>query len=289
MIIDAHNHVGWLGVDPEKLIEDMDRNNIDKTWLLTWEVPENEVNWKQYALEFKPGEIGMPFSGVVEGLRKFPERIIGGYCPDPRSPDALDKLENAVDNYGIKVCGELKVRMTFDNPDALALYRLCGRKKLPVVIHLDYPFPLGIDKYPRYDYWYGGTIEAFERAVKACPDTMFIGHAPGVWAHISNDNGYKRELYPEGKVIPGGKLIKMLRENHNLFMDLSAGSARNALNRDMEFGKKFIMEFQDRLLFARDEFSNKLHLLLEDFSLPEDVLKKINYLNAENLLLKEGE
>jgi hypothetical protein len=31
MIIDAHNHVNWLGNTPEKFIENMDRHGIDVT------------------------------------------------------------------------------------------------------------------------------------------------------------------------------------------------------------------------------------------------------------------
>ncbi len=33
MIIDAHNHVNWLGYTPERTIENMDQNRIDITWL----------------------------------------------------------------------------------------------------------------------------------------------------------------------------------------------------------------------------------------------------------------
>ena len=66
------------------------------------------------------------------------------------------------------------------------------------------------------------SIEAFERAVSACPETTFIAHAPGFWAHISGDGRFEKETYPEGPVLPGGKAVKMLREYTNLYADLSA-------------------------------------------------------------------
>ena len=47
-----------------------------------------------------------------------------------------------------------------------------------ITIHLDYPIDQGSDPYPRPNYWYGGTLDALERAIVECPETVFIGHAP---------------------------------------------------------------------------------------------------------------
>lgn len=85
----------------------------------------------------------------------------------------------------------------YDNPDALRMFRFCGEKGIPVLVHIDYEFDTGV-KYPRPNWWYGGGIEALERAVKACPETDFIGHAPGFWSHISGDDLHDKEPYPEG-------------------------------------------------------------------------------------------
>ena len=284
MLIDAHNHVDWFGYTPEKLIENMDRHHIDVTWLLTWEASIEEFDKKKYMKIFKPGQPGMPFPSVIDAVLKYPDRFIPAYCPDPRKPDALDRLRAAVEYYGVKVCGEFKFRMMCDNIDAVRLYQLCGQYNLPVVVHLDYPIFHGNGTYPRPDYWYGGGLDAFERALRSCPDTVFIGHAPGFWSHISNDDKYLKTKYPKGSVIPDGELTRMLRTYPNLYADLSAQSARNALSRDMEFSKEFLLEFQDRLLFARDDFSDELQKLLEEFSLPETVLEKIYAKNALTLI-----
>ena len=65
--------------------------------------------------------------------------------------------------------------------------------------------------YPRPNWWYGGSLDAFERAVKACPDTVFIGHAPGFWAHISDDDQYDKVSYPGGPVVPGGRVGRLFK------------------------------------------------------------------------------
>ena len=284
MLIDTHNHVNWLGYGPEKIIENMDRNNIDITWLLSWEAPLDEIDQEMYMSKFFPGQNCMPLEHILEALRRFPDRFVAGYCPDPRQPAAVDRLLLAVSEYNVRVCGELKVRMMFDNLDALKLYRVCAQHHLPVVVHIDYPVPTGKGSYPRPDYWYGGGLEPFENALRKCPETVFIGHGPGFWGHISNDNAYLQTIYPKDPVQPGGDLYRLLREYPHLYADLSAGSACNALSRDKEVGKAFIIEFQDRLLFARDGFTDDLMNLLRSLALPMSVEQKIFGDNAAALL-----
>ena len=86
MIIDTHNHVRWHGYPAERIIKNMDENGIAKTWLLSWEAPMNEIDMAFYAKKFFPGRVGMPFTDVIEAASRFPERLIPGYCPDPRLP-----------------------------------------------------------------------------------------------------------------------------------------------------------------------------------------------------------
>lgn len=285
MIIDAHNHPDWHGHDLNKFIANMDKNNIDRTWLLSWESPADEFD-PEYFHVLPNGcesESPIPFSRCLSYIERAPERFVLGYSPDPRRPDAIDRLKAAVNIFGCRVCGELKLRMMLDNPDAIRMYRYCGEAGLPVTVHIDYEFDL-CRKYPRPNYWYGGGIDAFERAIKACPDTNFLGHAPGFWAHISGDDQYDKTAYPTGKVVPGGKMITMLRENPNLYCDISAGSGHNALSRDPEFAKEFLLEFQDRVLYARDYFDNIHQEFLNSIGLPEDVLAKIYSGNALKLV-----
>lgn len=284
MIIDIHNHPDWHGHNLEKFINNMDTYNIDKTWILSWEAPCDEYDPNTIKCTPEFGLHGpIPFSRCLSYVERAPDKFILGFAPDPRHPQAIDQLRAAVDIFGVKVCGELKLRMTYDNPDALRMFRFCGEKALPVIVHIDYEFNTG-SNYPRPNWWYGGGIEAFERAVAACPETIFIGHAPGFWAHISGDDKFDKEVYPTGSVLPGGELITMLHKYSNLYCDISAGSGCNALTRDPDFAKEFLIEFQDRVLYGRDYFDNIHQEFLNGLGLPETVLEKIYCKNALKLV-----
>lgn len=115
------------------------------------------------------------------------------------------------------------------------------------------------------------------------PQTVFIGHAPGFWTHISGDDRHLKEPYPSGPVLLGGKAVEILRRYPNLWADLSAGSALNALSRDTDFGRDFLLEFQDQMLYGRDNFDNRLQEFLNGLGLPADVLGKIYAGNARRL------
>ena len=284
MIIDIHNHPDWHGHNLEKFLENMRQNNIDVTWLLSWEAPDDEYDPYYYNTTSGSLEGGpVPFARVLSYSERAPGKFVLGYAPDPRKPGAIDKLQAAMSIYGVRIYGELKLRMMYDNFDAIRMYRFCGKKGLPVIVHIDYEFDTE-SRYPHPNWWYGGGIEAFERAVRACPETVFIGHAPGFWAHISGDDKYDKEPYPTGKVVEGGKVIKMLRECPNLYCDLSAGSGCNALSRDPEFAKKFLVEFQDRIMFGRDQFNDELQRFLNGLELPGTVYEKIYSGNALKLV-----
>ncbi len=284
-IVDAHNHPDWLAYDLPRFLDNMDSYGIEKTWLLTWECPDGEYDPHMYSPILIRDEHGYPisFAKCLDYKQRAPDRFVLGYAPDPRRPDAIDQLEAAIAIHGVRLYGELKLRMMYDNFDAIRMYRLCGEKGIPVTVHLDYEFPTG-SRYPRPNWWYGGGIEPFERAVRACPGTTFIGHAPGFWAHISADDLFDKQPYPTGPVFPGGKVPEMLRAYPNLWADLSAGSALTAISRDRAFGIDFLLEFQDRLLFARDNFDDRMQRYLNSLELPEEVLGKLFGGNALRLV-----
>jgi len=295
MIIDAHNHPDWHEHNLERFLENMDHFGIDKTWLLSWECPTDEYSpgfnhavplCVAHSSPYSISGIGpIPFEKCLEYKRLAPERFILGYAPDPRRPDAIDKLKSAVNIYGVQVCGEVKLRMMYDNPDAVRMFRYCGEAGLPVTLHFDNDSATktGVN-YPRPSYWYGGDIYTLERLLKLCPETKFLGHAPGFWCHISNDDLGWTTPYPKGPVVPGGKIEVMLEKYPNLYCDISAGSGAFALGRDLEYTKNLFIRFQDRILFARDYFDN-LHLpLIRSLELPKEVEEKILYKNAEAIL-----
>jgi len=242
MIIDAHNHPDWRGHDFAKFMKNMDEFKIDVTWLLSWESPDDEYDPHANHVVSEVSEHGpIPFARCLKYKQLAPERFVIGHAPDPRRPEAIDQMSALVDIYGVKIYGEFKYRMMMDNPDAIRMFHFCSEKNLPVVFHIDYELPRST-RYPRPNYWYGGDHDALERALQLCPETIFLGHAPGFWARISGDDQYLTISYPKGKVQPGGAVVELLRKYPNLYCDLSGGSGHNALNRDHEHAKEFVLE-----------------------------------------------
>jgi len=145
MLIDTHNHVGYINKDASAVIADMDALGIDKTWLLTWNLrPEEDSAGYHHGCDPRYARAdgthaAIPFPTVVEACRLFPTRFIPGYCPDPWLGNAPQLLEAAVNIHGVRVCGEWSYRMTLDDPRALELFHAAGRLKTPIVLHMDVP------------------------------------------------------------------------------------------------------------------------------------------------------
>ncbi len=292
-IIDTHQHVFWWNRDDAGLIADMDDHGIEYAWLLTWEIAPNE-HAEGYVKALNP--VRMRADGTMEGIvledlliakSHYPDRFVLGFCPHPLRGDASARLQEAASMYGVKVCGEWKFRIPFDDPRCIRLFRAAGELGMPVVLHLDVPFlPDENGKPTYYDTWYGGTVDNLERALLACPETTFIGHAPGFWREISADAATTREVYPKGPVKAPGRIHQLLEEHPNLHADLSAGSGRFALERDPEHARKFLTEFSGRLLFARDYYGKELHDFLSTLDLDEETVANIYWRNAERLVPK---
>lgn len=283
MIIDSHNHPNYLNMTCEKILENMKAYNIDRTWLLSLETPEFEYSPGYHRITWG-NELGpIPFTNCLACVEKAPEKFVLGYAPDPRKPYAIDRLEAAIEQFGVRVYGEVMLRMMYDNPDAVSMFRYCGKRGLPVIVEVNYGIGEG-GPYATPGYWYGGGIDAFERAVRQCSDTVFLGHGPGFWAHISGDDLYLKESYPKGPVRAGGRVAELMRTYDNLYCDLSAGSGLNALKRDRAFSKEFILEFQDRMLYGRDDWDNNLQEFLSSLELPAEVLGKIYAGNSLTLV-----
>ncbi len=289
-IIDTHQHVFWHGRDDRGLIADMDEHGIDCAWLLTWEIAPGEDD-VQYHGVLNPvhrrddgTHRGIPLEDLLRARDAFPGRFVLGYCPHPlaRSPEKL--LEAAVEMYGIRVCGEWKCRLPFDDPRCLELFRAAGAMNLPVVLHLDVPYLPDAEGKPVYQpNWYGGTVHNLERALQACPETVFMGHAPGFWREISGDADASPDVYPDGPVVPGGRLYRLFEAYPNLRADLSAASALRALARDHRHAIDFLVRFRERLFFGRDYYGGDLNAFLQGLELDRETVACLFHRNAERL------
>ena len=289
MLIDAHNHPDYHGYTAEKIIRDMDEQGIDQTWLLTWDIPQTEYDARLNQGALPPGAAsGIPLDSVLGTGGTAPGRFVLGYAPHPKRPDAIERINSAVELYGIRLAGEYKSRVMFDDPDSLRLLRRFGELGLPVTIHLEYGTEYGGSTFPWRDWWYGGTIGALDRALTACPETTLVAHGPGWWSHISGDDLYDKQMYPDGPVVSGGANPALLEKHPNLFADLSATSGYTALTRDPDFGRRYLIDYADKLLFARDIYDTKLMDHLKTLDLPADVSGKIMFGNAQKLVGDRG-
>ena len=292
MIIDSHQHVFWKQRDDAFLVADLDEQGIDVAWLLTWNILPSEDFTNNYYADLNPLRLspdgthqGVPLEDLLLCKQRYPNRFLLGYCPHPLAGDAPALLEAAYHMYGVRICGEWKFRIPFDDPRCLNLYRKAGQLKCPVVLHLDVPYRPDEPGTRQYDdQWYGGTVDNLRRALAACGETIFIGHGPGFWREISGNSDAAPEVYPPGPVVPGGRLVSLFADHANLYADLSANSALIGLRRDPQHARDFLEKHADRLLFGRDCYGGDLQAFLATLELPADVSSKIFCDNAERLV-----
>ena len=267
MIIDCHMHVEWQGHSADDAVRHLDNIGVDKAWVLSWQDKDAGLDLYQY-LHLSP-------ESVMRAYRKHPERLIPFCGIDPRRENAHGILRELVDQ-GCRGYGELKLRLMADNCDLIDMYKLCGKLKLPVLIHIDVPLP-------HTTMWYAGGVDALERALIQCPRTAFIGHGPGFWREISGNAARAKGGYPKGKVTPGGKLHKLLAKYKNLYADLSANSGLNAMKRDVAHARRFLARFHQKVLYGTDCFTRDHLDFLESLDLDRQVFRNITGRNAAKL------
>ncbi len=288
-IIDSHQHVFWHGRDDAGLVADMDEHGIEYAWLLSWEIPPAEDNPSYHAvlnpIHVRPDgtHCGIPLEDLLLTRDRNPGRFLVGFCPHPLVGNAPARMRAAARIHKVNICGEWKFRLPFDDPRCLEVFYVAGEFGLPVVLHLDVPYLLKDGKRTYQPSWYGGTVDHLERALRACPDTIFVGHAPGFWREISADADSDPTAYPKGPLAGRGRLYHLFDTCPNLWADLSAGSALNALKRDPANATEFLTTYHERLLFGRDYYGQDLHEFLQTLSLPAEVTERIYWQNAERL------
>ena len=171
--------------------------------------------------------------------KAHPKEFLFGANEVPDLPDAIQEIEKYLKLGGV-VIGEQKFGVECDSPEMQKVYQLAAEYRVPVLMHWQYKM-----------YNYG--FERFYKMLEKFPKTIFFGHAQTWWAHI--DKNYKDDtsnLYPKGKLTPGGITDRYLSDYANMYGDLSAGSGLNALMRDEEHARDFIQRHQDKLVYGSD-------------------------------------
>ena len=181
---------------------------------------------------------------VREMQAKYPGRFVWSASADITKPDAEEILTRAVKDGACGI-GEIKYHVEADGPELRRMYALAAELNVPILVHFQ-----EVQHFEGEGLFSTG-FKRFAAMLKAYPKTRFIGHADAFWANI--DAGYANEAaYPSGPVVQGGVTDKLLADYPNLYGDLSANSGNNAMSRDPEFTKDFLVRHQNKLVFGSD-------------------------------------
>lgn len=256
MFIDIHAHAYRKPVplivrfcSPEELIQRYDELGIEKGVLMPVVSPE----------------IYLPQANedILDMAEQYPDRFIP-YCNvDPRSytntPNApLDVVLQYYKDRGCKGLGEVMPNMSLMDPKVQNLFRCAEKVGLPVTYDgaVELTGNFGLYDEPGLPY--------LEATLQCFPELKIFGHGPVFWSEIARletlgERGYRSNIKggrvgvtPNWPIKEEGVVPKLLRRYPNLYGDLADGTAYNALNRDHEYGPKFLTEFQDRLMFGTD-------------------------------------
>ena len=175
---------------------------------------------------------------------KNPGRFVWFASADITKPDAEAILTEAV-KAGACGLGEIKFHVEAAGPELRRMYSLAAELNVPIMVHFQ-----EVPHTPTEGVFSTG-FKNFEAILKAYPKTKVLGHADAFWANVSAD--YANDTaYPSGPVKRGGVTDKLLGDYANLYGDLSANSGNNAMSRDPEFTKSFLVRHQDKLVFGSD-------------------------------------
>lgn len=308
-VIDFHSHdYAETPEEIEQWVRTMDECGIRQTHLMS-------CSW-----------IGKPFFEFVKKYEAYKDRFAfwcsfdytGLNDPDfaEKSVAALDECHRlgavGVGEMGDKGEGDLYAYpvegqdVHLDDPRIRPLLRRCGELRMPISIHIAEPYwmylPMDehndglmngvvwhVDTTAANCYGYDRLINSFENAVRENPGTIFIA------CHYLNMN---HDLV---------RLGEMLDKYPNMYIDIAARVAESACT--PRATAEFIIKYQDRILFGTDNgmsadmyrnifrvletndehfyiYDFNYHWYLSGFNLPDKVLRKIYYQNAQRILTK---
>ncbi len=274
-LFDIHTHLGmaWgsrpaLGV--ADLLRWMDAHRIEAAAVLPLISPES---WDH----------PLTTDYVLKETAPHRDRLVPFCSIDPRTTiiDSRAKKVDLLKRYrdaGARGFGEHKAGVAMDDPRNLETLAACAEIGLPVLFHLDNERNMDRPGLP-----------GLASVLRQLPNGVFIGHAQGWWASISGDVTQEQlHGYPATKVAPGGAIDALMDQFPNLYGDLSAGSGANAIMRDLEFGREFLIRRADRLIFGTDYLAPEQKVpqfdLYRDLELPKDAAERIYRGNARRLL-----
>lgn len=265
-IIDIHQHTHYSGRSDEDLIAHQRGLEIARTVLL----PAGS----KYGLEADC----YGNDSVMAIARAYPKEFYFFANEVPDLPEAKKVLEKYLKAGAIGI-GEQKFFVDCDSKEIVFIASVAREFRVPVLMHFQH------EKYNK-------GFERFYKVLEKFPSVNFIGHAQTWWGNIDK-NLTQSDLYPKGKVAPGGFTDKWLSDYPNLYGDLSAQSGLNALIRDEDNARDFLVRHQNKLLFGSDcndvrgtgncIGTNQLATLRRLIT-DQNILRKILYGNASRVL-----
>ncbi len=289
MKIDIHAHVfpkrGYVRdtfLSVEQQLKANEEQNVDMSLLLP-------------LIHYEIVQTPQTTEEIAEVCREYPDKFLFFMNLDPRMFYRNPKADFSpiIEYYlemGAKGVGEMCANLPFNHPLMENMFSYIDKYALPLAIHI------APDQYGYYGILDDANLTGLEGALQKFPNIKFLGHSADFWSEISGDD--RHGGYPDGPVIPGGRVVELMRKYPNLLGDLSAGSGLNAIMRDRKFGISFLNEFQDRLYFGHDfcsirntqgmiqglTLSKYLDSLLEDGAISPKVYDKVCSENARKLL-----
>jgi predicted TIM-barrel fold metal-dependent hydrolase len=235
-IIDMHQHTNYHGRSAEELLSHQRTMGITTTILL----PAGSPIKSRATHQGKSNGLAARAGGnetVLEMARQYPKEFLFGANEVTDLPTARREIEKYL-KLGAVIIAEQKFNVECDSEQSRDLYALAAEHQVPILLHFQYQtYNLG--------------FERFDKILKEFPKTNFIGHAQTWWGNIDKNHD-QAQLYPKGKVTPGGLTDRYLRDFPNMFADLSADSGFNALTRDEDHTRSFLERHQDKLIYGSD-------------------------------------
>jgi len=318
-VIDAHNHLElfsgeWINRPIQKLIDLLDQAGVrmfidlDGGWGEEILSKHIEIFKDKYPSRFQV------FGGVNWEMWK----TMGDDFPAWAASRLRVQAGMGADgvkiwkNFGLRVRDQNNTLAAVDDPRLRPIWVTAGELRLPVMIHVADPVaffdPLDetnerweeLKSHPDWQFTsppypqFSVIIEQFSRLVKQYPETTFIG------AHVGC---YAENLY---------WVTDLLRDCPNLYVDISARIGE--LGRQPYAARQFFINQADRILFGSDfgpdldayrlayrfletddeyfnysstEIPQQGRWFIYGIHLPNDVLEKVYYSNAEKILLKK--
>ena len=235
-IIDIHQHLAYSGRSDEDFLKHQDTMGITRSVLLP-----SASYLKMFSTHMGDSNGLAARVSVTEAAAKMTERFPNKFvffCNEiPDLEGSTQKMESWLKKGAVGI-GELKFNLPSDSPPMVRVFELAKEYQVPVLIHFQYEM-------------YNHGFERFYKVLERFPEVNFIGHAQTWWGNIDAKHD-QSIMYPKGKVNPGGLTDRYLADYPNIYGDLSAGSGRNALNRDPEHAIEFIERHQDKLCLGTD-------------------------------------